>query len=1401
MIMKDNRIIPDFFQPIKKEAKQRWDQLEADPDLAAPWHHLFRQVKDPRHVLSELFQNADDAEAEWAIADIHDEDFYFAHNGKDFNASNLQSLCRFGYSDKRFMHTIGFRGLGFKSLFSLGPKVELWTPTLAIVFFEKRFTEPVWIQNAPYKNITTIKVTIDSTEKKKWLEEDIASWSNSGIPLLFFKNLKSITLQNHQITKEIIGSGPVENSNWIKLSSAKSETILHIWSEGHEFPKEAIKEIRSERGEPDFELPPCQVDIIFGLKENNKLFVVLPTPVNLELPISCNAPFIQDPARHGIKDPINSPTNRWLLNLFGELEADTFISWLGNSELPNEERAKAYKIIPKSTFSGNSLTSDCSKIINNKFIEGIKNNPILLCHSGKLKNKEECLGIPSKLLDILDPEQILQLWGDEYTDVLSEHIPEKSRNMLRNWGWLNINPDKSIISRFQDSPYPSGYSYPQICELWIFLESLMNRDLNFHWNWEGTFKKLAIVPIKENDILYPANSVLQPVNPQKKQFSNEELKFLTNFITLIDTDWIAFLKSNSESFREDNEIKDENQHVLSILERIGLDSYTNAETLVKKVAESIFCQDDPGEYGVSLARIAARMDIPIVKCGDLKILCNDGKWRLPEEGILTDLDPELESLIPENIIKKRTMSSEYWSNLEEDDTRIIKTWIIKNIDFMPHFITPKEKKLWGLSRREFEDFCLQRGIQPEGKYRLKNGTFQITDYDFEDYIYDQWEIESARIPEIWSLLTKIIIQNWNTLNEKMLWCQTFEKGSSKTHEINMEQIPAAWVLKLRSKQCLLDSNNQLAMPVELIFLNTDTSAYQGIARFLHNDFIRQEAKIFLTNLGVGDQLIRIDPIINRLQALSQTNKPPLRELTKLYEMLENFIIRMTSDKVNDLKLLFTEQTLLFGQDNHWYTKNEIFQKNENDIPSIPTIKKELDFTSLWDKLEIKKNPSFDDLIDWINTITVGPLNDHTIQRLRNILEILGQKIWQDCDYWINVMDEWCRKDDLQWYASNLDDIDGLFRNFKEATADFSFFYTPPNNTHLSNIRNIISLKPTSIKKSDIPVTQPDWIITLANCLLKLDLRVLDDGLLDESITEKAKKLKNTQIQIVHELQITPYIEGQPAGDVREVYSLWNEDKLMIVDQNKNKYMEINNAITPQFPNSIQSAIETCIDRPSDWINDYFEANYKLAPEMIDADTSLNNKAGIKISEERKQNEEEISIDKQEQNIPSEDSGKPENIYQDYEYDEDDEFSEDIFMIDEIEKTKDPQIINKKTTQSKNETYFKELGFERKENGNLFRNQSGEHIRKSEGSLDWDYFDREGNLKYQYWISDSSLEKGAEIPSEIWEQFKNSKESIILLFPGKGGTLDAYNWENISLKMEANLIELFPATYRLLRIEK
>ena len=71
--------VPSYFEEVRCHASGRWDQLEQDPEFAGPWHQLFKQVQIPRHVVSELLQNADDAEATMATSE-KDQQVWFMAN-------------------------------------------------------------------------------------------------------------------------------------------------------------------------------------------------------------------------------------------------------------------------------------------------------------------------------------------------------------------------------------------------------------------------------------------------------------------------------------------------------------------------------------------------------------------------------------------------------------------------------------------------------------------------------------------------------------------------------------------------------------------------------------------------------------------------------------------------------------------------------------------------------------------------------------------------------------------------------------------------------------------------------------------------------------------------------------------------------------------------------------------------------------------------------------------------------------------------------------------------------------------------------------------------------------------------------------------------------------------------
>ena len=422
---------PAYFKSIRAGASKRWDQLERDPELAGPWHQLFRQVQSPRHVVSELLQNADDAGATEAAVKIDNGEFIFSHNGDDFDEEQFASLCRFGFSNKRTLHTIGFRGVGFKSTFSLGDEVRLVSPTLSVAFHRERFTEPRWIESAgPNDGYTEIRIVIQSTRVQQELGKNLQEWSESPASLLFFNNIRCLRLGDREIKWESQGNGPFEGSEWMSVSNTPGNQYLVVRSSAEEFPEDALNEIKEERMTPDdtTTFPPCRVEIVLGME--GRLYVVLPTGVMTGLPFACNAPFIQDPARMKIKDPVLSPTNGWLLKRAGELAADAMLALVGEKSISIEERCQAYGFLPAVDREDRTIEGSCGTIVEEGFDARIRGTKFLLTETKKLESSGRCLAVPSELLDVWSPAQITADFSKGNLPILSRPcqrtLPEES---------------------------------------------------------------------------------------------------------------------------------------------------------------------------------------------------------------------------------------------------------------------------------------------------------------------------------------------------------------------------------------------------------------------------------------------------------------------------------------------------------------------------------------------------------------------------------------------------------------------------------------------------------------------------------------------------------------------------------------------------------------------------------------------------------------------------------------------------------------------------------------------------------------------------------------------------------------------------------------------------------------
>jgi hypothetical protein len=106
-------------------------------DLAKIEKYIAESYKT--RALIELLQNADDAGATEFIAQSVDDGLVVANDGRAFTIADVEALCRSGASNKhRGGATIGYRGIGFKSVVNLADRVWVFSGEQRFLFDRER---------------------------------------------------------------------------------------------------------------------------------------------------------------------------------------------------------------------------------------------------------------------------------------------------------------------------------------------------------------------------------------------------------------------------------------------------------------------------------------------------------------------------------------------------------------------------------------------------------------------------------------------------------------------------------------------------------------------------------------------------------------------------------------------------------------------------------------------------------------------------------------------------------------------------------------------------------------------------------------------------------------------------------------------------------------------------------------------------------------------------------------------------------------------------------------------------------------------------------------------------------------------------------------------------------------
>ena len=1385
-----NESPPEHFARVQAAAKKRWEQLEADPGLAGPWWQLFRQVQSPRHVLSELLQNADDAKAKQVRVRLKEVQkgilFEFAHDGQDFDEQTLHSLCQFGLSNKRHLHTIGFRGIGFKSVFSLGDRVEVLTPTLAFKFEQKRFTLPIWLSGAPETGgETIIRVPVDASEKSETIRTEFKRWLESPIPLLFFSHIESLKIENQIVRREVLQDGPVPGSSHIRVTSEQALEVLLITSEPESFPQDAVIEIRDERGSTEIDLPPCTVQIVASrTKIENRLYTVLPTNILPPVPFSLNAPFIQDPARTGIKDLANSPTNRWLLDRVGRLAAHAIMSWLKDSKLGLSERAQAYTLLPRWSDEDGDLDRTCAKRVVSALKDALpKDAKILLADDGTLGAPTDTAAMPQPILLTWGPRNALEIFSPEDKNALYRGISTSSVERLKSWDLVRDHDRKSIASRLLSTDLPRPPLPEQVDNLvflWEYLLPLTGPE-NRYAEFRNRIRSLAIVPVRGRGLLLPATDVLV-LGGREGTIAEEDWELLVRNVDLVANEWEDLLGQSTEGAESQRR-----RAAQDLYSRLQLDRKVGLEQVIAAAAKTIFQRPDPSEDGIRIARIAAFNTVRIRD--EFRFLCCDGSWRPAREGLLFDPSGNLEELLPPPMIELKLISFNYIEGLSQTDAKAWTDWAIDTErSRLMAFPLPSvtESRPWWY-RSDVRAFCVERGGKAPISFPYERDHFVLRDIDWDQNLWTFWEERAKDNPSLWTHLLLSILRGWSKRWEDILTARIDQEGNAYRLSLNHDRLRANWVQRLASTTCLFDDRDRPALPAEVCRLTPDTQPLTNIERFLDPRFDRPEYLGILDLLGVRSRPSGFGPLLDRLRSLSKVASPPITAIVDIYRALDRVLLHMTPDEARTLENALTEERLVYTSDGTWETLNSVFKANPEIVPGVFTLYPGARDLAMWDRIHLPEKPTVEMVLERLKTLPYGQtISAGDKERVRQILRVAPDLAWSQCKGWIDISGCWRNVGDFRWAACGYRINGLLFDSLRQKTADLSLLGEVSEafsvRVRLPILEVVIEQRLVTASPTG-PASKPPWLETLSAAFSRLRLSETsvsagNDGA-DQNDRKQISRLSQTHWQEVVDLKTQPYLDGQPAGHQTTRKVLWLGNMIYAAGRPETHYREVVEELCRHFHSPrIRSAISDCIGREADWITAYAEGHLDLdqretigIPDDGDLQTQQpGDEPGVVIElnrggKEIRPNNEELMGE------PPEDQEKTKGPEQ---------------------EPQSPKTHYGPTKKDAFRIFMERNGFTYSETINGYQNGNRCIKANNDGAFRWVEYDGNGEEKARYWLGHGSLTHGVEIPAEIWDTAMADIQLYILFIEGEHLTM--YGLTQLRRMVEDGTASLYAPQY-------
>lgn len=1083
-------------QKLLREVQQRDDEEMALQKQSARYRNSDKKLFETvvarvEHVISELLQNADDAEATKVRIAYADGILTFQHDGKDFEDDQFRSICSFAVSSKRTFKTTGFRGIGFKSTFSLGDTVHLITPRFQVKFERARFTYPVPLDGEkPDEDYRiTIRVPVRETSRRE-LESSLNVWRTAPCSLLFFKNLKE---------------GVTIDTDHFVVNRAKKERSLHtiaqngedIW-EGHlrskigiKLPADACEEIAALRGaavESD-EDSQTDLDVLASEDEAGRIYSILPTSGErrLQTSFALNSSFVLTPERDGIKSPSQSPTNRFLFAEAGRFIADNLITALGRASEFSENLLRAYELLPlDGDWSKPDAETEASRVLRDACLGKLSSEKWVVTADFTVvcPGDVDLVQLPAELFEVWPLKTIAALFAQDAA-ILHPEMPKKVAGWLKTNRHLKIPSSDDLLQAMTKLAARPPQELRQLYKLWSWAsETIITHD-HMVESQVAAWSALNLLPAEGEDFLKPLGSVLNFSKETAAIFANGGVELKQLGLYRFDTDRVPaadfVLKTPPQGWW-----KMMNCGTVKVTREWGLPN------MLTVVAQRLAGQMERGKLSNDLIkavwRIHQEAGIPIHP--DLPVLRENGTAASIGKVQLLIRTPTLkiEEYLPADAIARIALADDLYPEAPEQRERFCD-WLISSGSAVSFPQPIRSNSSFSYSHQASQHAHSLGGILIDAR----NGAYEFKDFDWPKQLKEFWGLKAAAASDYYETVVQLMIRHQaHFLKENRVGEYRRCWGGYWSGVTCSPKIPCGWARFFRDKPCLRSTSGELRKPIDLYLSKPSSTAYlinagePAVAADLHDAYGEE----FLSLLGCRTTLPSLADLTRIIRAELELSSPRPERMRWLL-LGTNVVLHGSTDDSGRRTLLdlLNDHSSIPSKAGK-LEKPEALVQEAGDDETAAVLAIDLRGTIIAAALEIRQSPSRESDIAWIdqNIEVDEELSREKLRRLRRLLSqpsSVSEHLWKQRK-WLALDGVVRSLDDFEFVHADLSElpVDKIIdESVLARTADFGVITPLPTELKAFS-------KPALITRLDCEISlregaekiEGDWLGAIAQVL-------------------------------------------------------------------------------------------------------------------------------------------------------------------------------------------------------------------------------------------------------------------------------------------------------------------------------